>query len=92
MKLMEIEKATGSLARYARGARKEPIILTTHGKPVAALLFIGNVDWETLSLSTNPEFLEMIEESRKSLREEGGISEEEMRRRLGLKGRRANDR
>jgi len=92
MKLMELEKATWSLARYVRGSHKEPIILTTHGKPVAALLFIGNVDWETVSLSTNPEFLEMIEESRKSLREEGGISEEEMRRRLGLKGKRANGR
>ena len=92
MKLMELEKATWSLARYVRGAHKEPIILTTHGKPVAALLFIGNVDWETVSLSTNPEFLEMIEESRKSLREEGGISEDEMRRRLGLKGKRANGR
>ena len=87
MKLMELEKATGSLARYARVARKEPLILTIHGKPVVALLFVGNVDWETLSLSTNPDFLEIIEESRKSLREEGGISEEEMRRRLGLKGK-----
>ena len=88
MKLMELEKATGSLVRYARGARKEPIILTTHGKPVVALLFIGNVDWETVSLSTNPDFLEIIEESRKSLREKGGISEEEMHRRLGLKPKR----
>lgn len=90
MRLMELEKATGSLVRYARGARKEPIILTTHGKPVMALLFIGNVDWETLSLSTNPEFLEIIEESRKSLSEKGGISEGEMRRRLGLKPAKRN--
>lgn len=45
--------------------------LTTHGKPMVALLFIGNVDWETMSLSTNPDFLEIIEESRKSLRTEG---------------------
>ena len=85
MKRMELEQATGSLAQYARGVRKEPIILTTHGKPTAALLFIGNVDWETMSLSANPDFLEIIQESRKSLREQGGLSEEELRKRLGLK-------
>ena len=88
MKLIALEKATGSLAQYARGARKEPLILTTHGKPTVALLFIGNVDWETMSLSTNPDFLEIIEESRKSLREVGGLSEAEMRQRLGMKPKR----
>jgi len=87
MKLMELKKATGSLAQYARRTRKEPLILTTHGKPMVALIFVGNVDWETMSLSTNPDFLEIIEESRKSLREEGGVSEEEMRRRLGMRPR-----
>ncbi len=44
----------------------------------------GGTDWETESLSNNPKFLAILERSRKRLREEGGISSEEMRRRLGL--------
>jgi hypothetical protein len=84
MKVMELEKATEPLVRYVRGMHKEPIIFLTHGKPIAALSFIGSVDWETLRVSTHPEFLDLIEESRKSLRAEGGIPEEEMRRRLGI--------
>lgn len=84
MKRLELEQATAPLAQYARGVRHEPVILTTHGKPVAALFFIANIDWETVSLSTNPEFLELIEHSRRSLKEEGGLSEEEMRCRLNM--------
>ncbi len=41
-------------------------------------------DWESISLSTNPEFMAIIERSRVRHRTEGGISSDEMRRRLGL--------
>lgn len=39
---------------------------------------------ETISLSTNPQFIELIERLRERRRAEGGISSTEMRRRLGL--------
>jgi hypothetical protein len=45
---------------------------------------IENADWETISLSDNPKFLAILERSRKRLREEGGISPDEMRRRSRL--------
>ncbi|MCL0074055.1 DUF433 domain-containing protein [Dehalococcoidia bacterium] len=54
------------------------------GKPVAALVAIENADMETVSLSANPGFLSLIERSRVRQQAEGGISSEEMRRRLGL--------
>ncbi|MGK7874444.1 MAG: hypothetical protein AB4426_14395 [Xenococcaceae cyanobacterium] len=41
-------------------------------------------DRETKALSRNPKFLEMIEESRRSLREKGGIPLDEIKRELGL--------
>ncbi len=44
---------------------------------------IENVDWEIISLSDNPKFLAILGRSRKRLREEGGISPGETRRRLG---------
>ena len=51
---------------------------------MAVLMPIENVDFETISLSNNPEFIAILEESRASLKEEGGISLDEMKRRLGL--------
>lgn len=93
MKTLELSKATAPLAQLlGGGVRKEPMILTTHGKPFAALILIPNADRETVSLSTNPKFMAMIERSRARQKAEGGISSEEMRCRLGLKGRRADGR
>ena len=82
-----MDKATAPLAEYARNVNKEPVILTVDGKPVAALVPIENADLETVTLSTHPQFLAVIERSRARQKSEGGISGHEMRRRLGLKGR-----
>lgn len=59
-----------------------PLVVTSHGQPVAALVPIENADMETVALSTNPEFLALIERSRARARAEGGIASEEMRRRF----------
>ena len=85
MKTLELSHAKASLAAYARKAGKEPMVLTMGGRPVAALIVIRNTDLETASLSTNPKFLALIERSRIRRRAEGGISSEEMRRRLGIR-------
>ncbi len=85
MKTLEMSKATASLAEYARSVSKEPVILTVKGKPVAALVAIENADLETVTLSAHPQFLALIERSRTRQKSEGGISSEEVRRRLGVK-------
>jgi hypothetical protein len=54
-------------------------------KTVATPLPIENTDMETAALSYNPKFLAIIERSRARQKAEGGISSDEMRRRLGLK-------
>ena len=84
MKIIEISEATNALSEYMQDLSKEPVIITAGGKPVAALLAIENADMETVSLSTNPEFLEIIERSRVRYQSEGGIANDEMRRRLRL--------
>jgi antitoxin (DNA-binding transcriptional repressor) of toxin-antitoxin stability system len=58
------------------------VIITKKGRPVAALVSIPNADIETVSLSNNPRFIALIERSRARQKSEGGISSEEMRRRL----------
>ena len=84
MKKLELSKATAPLAEYARDLNKEPVILTAAGKPIAALVAIENADLETVTLSTHPQFLALIERSRARQKSERGISSKELRRRLGL--------
>ena len=84
MKVLEQADATAPLAAYTADLDKEPVIITSSGKPIAALVPLDNMDLETVSLSTNPKFLELIERSRSRHRAQGGISSDEIRRRLGL--------
>ena len=82
MKTIERTEATDSLAKYAEHTEDFPIVITDHGRPIAALLSVLNADMETVSLSTNPQFLSLISRSRERQEKEGGISSEEMRRRM----------
>jgi prevent-host-death family protein len=84
MKIIEQAEAKASLADYTESIAQEPVIVTVNGTPVAALVAIENADLETVSLSTNPAFLALMERSRTRHRAEGGLSGEEVRRRLGL--------
>ena len=85
MKTLEMTKATAPLAEYAEKVNQEPVILTKHGKPIAALVSLVDVDTETVKLSSNPKFMALIERSRAQRKSKGGISSAEMRKRLGLK-------
>ena len=82
MKAVERTDATASWAEYTAEIASGPVIVTSQGQPVAALVPIENTDLETACLSTNPQFLDVIEQSRVSARAEGAISGEEMRRRF----------
>ena len=88
MKSVEVAEATGPLAQYAKELQEDTLVIMEHGRPLAALVPVGDADSETVSLSTNPEFMAIIEKSRASLRESGGVSSEEVRRRFGLESRR----
>jgi prevent-host-death family protein len=82
MKTVEVSKATLPLSNYTKEAKKEPVIITKEGRPVAILMSVPNADIETVSLSNNPKFIALIERSRERQKSEGGISSEEMRGRL----------
>jgi prevent-host-death family protein len=83
MNVIEKQDAKGTLAEYASHMENGPVIVTSDGKPVAVLMPIENADLETIALSTNRQFLDLIERSRSRVKVEGGISSPEMRRRLG---------
>jgi prevent-host-death family protein len=84
MRIVDKAEATASLADYAAEAEQEPVVVTSQGKPIAVLIAIENADLETISLSTNRAFIDLIERSRARQRAEGSISSEELRRRLGM--------
>jgi antitoxin (DNA-binding transcriptional repressor) of toxin-antitoxin stability system len=87
MKTLEIKQATGDLASYATQVRSEPVVVTDHGKPVMALLPINNADLETVSLSTDPRFIALIERSRTLSKPGTGIPLEEIRQKYRHAGK-----
>lgn len=89
MKTIELSRATESLFEYTKKARKEGLVLTRRGRPVAMLVPVDSSDVEILSLGTNPDFLAIIERSRARCRPGSGISTDEMRRRLAERRRKA---
>ena len=82
VKSVEVIEAQESLARYVGQAAAGPIVLMSDGRPVAALVSLKNVDLESFLLSSNPKFISILEESSERQQREGGISVDEIRRRL----------
>ncbi len=85
MKVVALETTDVGLPDLAAMARDGPVILTLNGKPLAAVKDLSGSDWESVALANNPRFLALIEESRQSYREKGGISLDDLRNELGLK-------
>jgi len=84
LRTIDITEATQPLAEYAQRANTGPLVVTANGKPIAVVLPIENADSETISLSENPQFLAIIERSRERQKREGGLTSDQVRRRLGL--------
>jgi len=80
MRTIEISAALKSLSEYADELDDDIVVLTSGNKPVAALVPLKNVDRESWALSTNDDFLELIEEARAEFREGKTLSFEEMKR------------
>ncbi len=82
MRTVELTEASAHLAEYARSAEQEPLILMSENKPIAALVSLQNVDDESLALSTNPEFLQIVQAARGEVSRGEVISLEDMKREL----------
>ncbi len=87
MKTVPVEDTVLTADELARMAKKEPVILTRNGRPLVAVKDLSGADWETVSLANNPKFIAIIEASRRSYREKGGIPLDQIREELGLKPR-----
>jgi len=82
MKKIELTEATKPLAEYVKEMDGQSMMIMYKGIALAALVPMDNTDYETVSLSTNPEFIALLQQSRARGRKEGGIPTEEMRKRI----------
>ena len=80
MKTIKLGNASRSLAAYAKELDDQIVVVTDRNKPVAAVVPLKNVDRESLALSSHPEFLEIIEKSRRQFAAGDTLSLEEMKR------------
>lgn len=71
-----------SLADYIHNLDDRPLIITVDGELAAVLLPIRDADMETVSLSLNPDFIAMLQQSKARLKTEGGISLEQLKQEL----------
>jgi PHD/YefM family antitoxin component YafN of YafNO toxin-antitoxin module len=79
MRTIEISTASKPLCDYANELDDEIIVLTSNERPVAAIVSLRNVDKEALSLSLNPEFIEIINKAREDFDTGRKLSFDEMK-------------
>ena len=84
MKAMKLPKELQSFLEAAETSREETLVFTEKKRPVAALVSLRRVDQESLALSTNPEFLKIIETARKEIRTGKTTSLEALERKFGV--------
>ncbi len=85
LKKLPLAKATTTLAEAAENLDGAALILTVKGKPMAALVPVEGMDWESLVVGTSPDFIDLIERSRRESREGAKTySDEELRAEFGL--------
>lgn len=80
MKTIELSTATKPLSEYAKEFNDGTVILKLDGKVIAVVTAIKDIDSESLALSTNPEFLDIIQNARREFRAGKKLSLDEMKR------------
>jgi len=85
MKIVPLEETTLTVPELTELAKDGPVILTRNGQPLLSVKDVSGSDWESVSLTSNPRFMAIIEESRRSHREKGGVALDDIRQELGIK-------
>jgi hypothetical protein len=85
VKVVPLEETRLTVPELAELVKDGPLIVTRNGQPLLAVRDVSGSDWESVSLAGNPRFIALIEASRRSYREKGGISLDHLRQELGLK-------
>lgn len=84
LEALDIHDATDEMQAYVRALKGQPLVITANEMPIAVLIPVQGVDLEYLSMGTDPSLLDLLERSRRQVRDQGGISSEGIRRQLEL--------
>jgi len=84
MKVVPLEGTTMTVLELVQLVEGGAVILTRDGQPLVSVRDVTGSDWESTSLAHNPQFTALIQESRRSYRDSGGISMADLRQELGL--------
>jgi len=84
MKTMQMPKELQPLLSFAEASEQDTVVFTEKRRPVAALVSLRKLDWESLALSTNPEFWRIIEAARKQVRAGQTITLEALEKKYGV--------
>jgi antitoxin (DNA-binding transcriptional repressor) of toxin-antitoxin stability system len=83
MKSIDLSDVAALTPHVAAGAH-DPVLVTKDGATIAAVIPVTGEDAEQLLLSLSPQFQAILQRSEERLRQEGGLTTDELRRRLGL--------
>ncbi len=84
MKSIDLADVT-ALGPFLATGSTEPVLVQSQGETIAAVVPVASDDdLEDLILSRSPEFAAILQRSQQRLEREGGLSSDEVRRRLGL--------
>jgi len=81
---LTLTEANEFLAELARNPRGAPAVLMKGRKPIAVILPTGDADYETVSLSFNPTFLDIMRRSQRDVELGRTYTSEEIRKEFGL--------
>jgi PHD/YefM family antitoxin component YafN of YafNO toxin-antitoxin module len=84
---MKLSEASRSLAEYASKLDEDIVLVTERNRAVAAVVSLKNADREVLALSRSPQFLKIIERSRRDFAAGRSRSLADVRELFGLRGR-----
>ncbi len=78
MKIASVADVKARLSAYLKESESGPVIVTRNGRAVAVLLAITDDDeLERLVLAHSPKFQAMLDQSRRQIKETGGIPHEQ---------------
>lgn len=83
MKAVKLPKAFESFVHAAESAEEETLVFTEKKRPVAALVSLRKVNRESVALSTNSEFMKIIDNARREIQTGRSISIEDIERKFG---------
>jgi hypothetical protein len=84
MKVVPLEGTSLTVPELVEMAKTEAVVLTRDGQPLVTVRDVSGSDWESTSLAANPRFMAIVEQSRRSYHEGGGVGLDALREELGL--------